>query len=331
MKCLSIKKSLVIMTLTIAIALQTQAQQTVHKMILDKMNYLLYLPEEYETNTKKQFPLMLFLHGAGECGDDIEKVKTHGPPLKIVNGYKYPFIVVSPQSPERGWKPDFILRLVLDLQKNYRIDKERTYLTGLSMGGFGTWRTAQTYPQLFAAIIPVCGGGNSQNIWTLKNMPIWCFHGAKDDIVDISYSQIMIDSLKNYNNPNVKFTIYPESKHDSWTETYNNEEVYKWMLSHKRFKYEEKPVTADALNEYVGEYSSPILGSIRLIVRDKQLVMEREKSPPTVCKFAGNDKFFFASDSFENLKFNRNENNAIVGFIYIYTQFKIDFKKQAAN
>lgn len=112
----------------------------------------------------------------------MEKVKLLGTPRKIADGHKYPFIVVSPQSPERGWRSDFIQKLLIDLQKRYRIDVDRTYLTGLSMGGFGTWRTAQSYPKLFAAIIPICGGGDRYNVWSLENMPIWCFHGAKDDM-----------------------------------------------------------------------------------------------------------------------------------------------------
>jgi predicted esterase len=311
-------------------SVRTQAQQSAHKLILDQMNYLLYLPEEYESDTTKQWPVMVFLHGVGECGDDIEKVKFLGPPRKIADGYKYPFIVVSPQSPERGWRPDFIRRLVIDLQNRYRIDKERTYLTGLSMGGFGTWRTAQTFPELFAAIVPICGGGDAHQVWSLENMPVWCFHGAKDESVNISHSQNMIDSLKKYDNPNVKFTIYPEAGHDSWTETYNNEEVYKWMLSHKRFKYKEKAIAKESLNEYVGEYF-PVegRGSFRLIVNDNGLKIEGDGNAPTATySFAGNDRFFMAPDKFESLKFNRNDNNKIVGFTYIFAQFKIDFIKQ---
>ncbi|MFV0419922.1 MAG: prolyl oligopeptidase family serine peptidase [Dysgonomonas sp.] len=329
MNYLLTKRSLFItLLITLLVCTQTQAQQTSHKIILDQMNYLLYLPDGYEADTTKQWPMMVFLHGVGECGDEVEKVKLLGPPRKIADGHKYPFIVVSPQSPERGWKPDFIQKLVIDLQKKYRIDEDRTYLTGLSMGGFGTWRTAQSYPELFAAIIPICGGGDSYNVWSLENMPIWCFHGAKDDSVEISYSQTMIDSLKPYNNPNVKFTIYPKAGHDSWTETYNNEEVYKWMLSQKRFKYKEKPITPEALSEYTGTYANEG-NPFQIIAEDNGLkIVWNEKAFSPIYKFTGNNKFIVTPDKFDYIKFDKDENNVITGFTMFYSRFKMSYKKQ---
>jgi len=308
---------------------ETQAQQTAHKIILDQMNYLMYLPEGYEADTTKQWPMMVFLHGVGECGDEVERVKLLGPPRKIADGHKYPFIVVSPQSPERGWKPDFVQRLVLDLQKRYRIDKDRTYLTGLSMGGFGTWRTAQVYPELFAAIIPICGGGDSYNVWSLENMPIWCFHGAKDDNVVVAYSENMIDSLKPYNNPNLRFTIYPEAGHDAWTETYNNEKVYEWMLSFKRFKYEEKPIINEQLKEYTGNYISEYGDTIKLGMTDKGLhIIWRGENTGEPYIFAGNDKFFIHPEKYENLKFERGDGNNISGLTFFYSRYKMKYRKE---
>ncbi|MDR2955279.1 MAG: dienelactone hydrolase family protein [Prevotella sp.] len=307
-----------------------KAQQTAHTIILDKMNYLLQLPEGYNDEIQKDWPLMVFLHGAGETGDDVEKVKLLGPPRKIADGYKYPFIVVSPQSPEHGWNADFVRRLVLDLQKRYRIDEDRTYLTGLSMGGFGTWRTAQSYPELFAAIIPICGGGDSYNPWSLENMPVWCFHGDKDDVVDIKYSQGMIDSLKPYNNPNVKFTVYPGVGHDSWTETYNNEDVYKWMLSHKRFKYEETPMTDAQLQEYTGKYiRTEYNETMEMVVKDNHLqTYWGDDSYGNMYKYAGNDVFFIEPTRYQNVKFTRDKDNKVSGMTVYYNRFRMDYKKQ---
>ena len=323
------KLLVILIAMTVFAAAQMHAQQTAHKIIFDQMNYLLYLPDGYESDSTKQWPMLVFLHGVGECGDELEKVKFLGPPRKIADGYKYPFIVVSPQSPERGWRPDFLQKLILDLQNKYRVDKDRTYLTGLSMGGFGTWRTAQAHPELFAAIVPICGGGDPQKVWSLENMPVWCFHGAKDESVPILYSQSMIDSLKNVDNPNVKFTVYPEAGHDSWTETYNNEAVYTWMLSHKRFKYEEKAIAAEALHEYSGTYlSAEGDRTVFLIVRDNGLVIGWDEKASSTVYFAGNDKFFFESVRFENLKFVRDEKKVITGFTYSFSQFRINFKKQ---
>src|SRR5687768_3531925 len=133
------------------------------------VNYLLYLPQDYNKDTATKWPMIVFLHGAGEVGTDIEKVKVNGPPKLIEQGKQFPFIVVSPQAPPReGWEPQIIIRLVKALQSTYKIDKERIYLTGLSMGGFGTWAIAMKFPNVFAAIAPVCGGGDTAEIMNLK-------------------------------------------------------------------------------------------------------------------------------------------------------------------
>lgn len=196
------------------------------------LNYLLYLPDNYD-NTEN-FPLVLFLHGSGERGDDIEKVKTHGPPKLISHGEKFNFILVSPQCPEnKRWDADQLSLLLDEIEKKYKVDKNRIYVTGLSMGGYGAWKIAQTYPDRFAAIIPVCGGGDFLNACVIKHLPIWVFHGSLDKVVSIQESERMVNALRRCNG-NVKFTVYPEATHDSWTETYNNPAVYEWMLSQKK-------------------------------------------------------------------------------------------------
>lgn len=192
--------------------------------------YLLYLPKDYETSDKK-YPLMLFLHGAGESGNDLDKVKVHGPPKIVENKTDFPFIVVSPQSPGRGWQPDVLNGLLDDVIAKYRVDTDRVYLTGLSMGGYGTWSLAAAHPDRFAAIAPICGGGNPEDAAKLKEIPMWVFHGAKDSVVPLDRSQVMVDAVKAAGG-DVQFTVYPEAEHDSWTETYDNEELYKWMLKH---------------------------------------------------------------------------------------------------
>src|SRR5436190_19877428 len=124
-----------------------------------ELNYLLFLPRGYEPSGKR-WPLILFLHGAGERGSDIQKVATHGPPKKVKNDPDFPFIVVSPQCPEREhWSNDSLLLLLEEVLNKYSVDTNRVYLTGLSMGGYGTWSLALAYPEKFAAIVPICGGG----------------------------------------------------------------------------------------------------------------------------------------------------------------------------
>jgi predicted peptidase len=197
-----------------------------------KLDYLLYLPKGYQDSTK-EWPLMLFLHGAGESGSDLAKVKTHGPPKIVESKPDFPFILVSPQSPGRGWNPETLNALLNDIQKNYRVDKDRVYLTGLSMGGFGTWALAAAHPEKFAAIVPICGGGNTADAAKLAKLPIWVFHGEKDPTVPVQNSKEMVAAIKAAGG-NVKATYYPEAGHDSWTETYNNPELYKWLLEQKR-------------------------------------------------------------------------------------------------
>ncbi|MBN1349724.1 prolyl oligopeptidase family serine peptidase [candidate division KSB1 bacterium] len=197
------------------------------------IEYLLYLPDDYET-TGEKFPLMLFLHGAGERGDQLEKVKLQGPPKLIDEGKKFPCIVLSPQCPANQWWSVEVLDVLLqEACKTYRVDKDRIYVTGLSMGGFGTWALASAFPQRFAAIAPICGGGNPLLAPRLKALPIWVFHGAKDQVVPLKQSQDMVDALEKAGGQ-VKFTIYPDAGHDSWTETYANPEFYDWLLSHIR-------------------------------------------------------------------------------------------------
>jgi predicted peptidase len=197
-------------------------------------DYLLYLPKDYGTH--KQWPLMLFLHGAGERGVNLEQVKKHGPPKLIEQGREYPFIVVSPQCPRDRWWPELLdtLSTLLDeVESSHAVDPTRIYLTGLSMGGFGTWSLACLQPDRFAAIAPVCGGGQWFLADRLKEIPVWAFHGARDNVVPLRLSEEMVDAVKRAGG-SARLTVYPEAGHDSWSATYDNPELYRWFLSHRR-------------------------------------------------------------------------------------------------
>ncbi len=197
-----------------------------------EMDYLLSLPKDYDKQEK--WPLLLFLHGAGERGSELDKVKVHGPPKLIAAGRDIPMIVVSPQCPaEQWWNIDALLALLDSIEKTHKVDKERIYVTGLSMGGFGTWSLASRAPERFAALVPICGGGEPYWAERFSHVPIWVFHGAKDAAVPLIRSEVMVEALrKKKGNP--KFTVYPEAGHDSWTETYNNPELWDWLLAQKR-------------------------------------------------------------------------------------------------
>ncbi|WP_304147353.1 prolyl oligopeptidase family serine peptidase [Ignavibacterium album] len=199
-----------------------------------ELQYLIYLPKNYETS-EERFPLLLFLHGAGERGNDIELVKRNGPPKLVEEGKEFPFIIVSPQCPEGtrwNYQTLALTALLDEIESKYRVDKNRIYVTGLSMGGQGTWTLALTQPNRFAAIAPVCGWTDSWEVCKISRIPTWVFHGAKDIVVPVTESQEMVKALQDCGAKEVKLTIYPEANHDSWTETYNNPELYNWLLSH---------------------------------------------------------------------------------------------------
>jgi len=216
-----------------------QQEQAFAKTITKDLSikYLLYLPKGYGEKEKK-WPLMMFLHGAGERGSNLNKVKVHGPPKIVEAGKDLPFIIVSPQCPKDDWwteRDDELIHLLDDIQKRYDVDAERVYLTGLSLGGYGTWTLGSTYPERFAAIVPICGGGKRFFGWRLKDVPVWAFHGGKDSVVPLRESAEMVQAV-NRGGGNAKLTIYPDANHDSWTKTYDNPELYKWLLRHRKEK-----------------------------------------------------------------------------------------------
>jgi len=209
-----------------------------------KLAYLLYLPDNYEQNAIEKWPLILFLHGSGERGTDVWKVAAHGPPKIITNNpVAFPFIMIAPQCPEgQIWQSESLLSLLDEICRKHRVDLSRVYVTGLSMGGYGSWDLGMAFPERFAAIAPICGGGELISVLlssreksaALKTLGIWAFHGAKDSVVPVEESQRMVDTVKKAGAKDVKLTIYPEAEHDSWTETYKNPGVYEWLLAHRR-------------------------------------------------------------------------------------------------
>jgi predicted peptidase len=222
-----------------------QSAQSFHlerKQVL-AANYLLYLPEGYSADSTQRWPLILFLHGAGERGTNVWLVAKHGPPKIDTTMTNFPFIVVSPQCPDgKAWSDDVLLALLDQVEAKCRVDTHRVYLTGLSLGGFGTWSLGLHHPERFAAIAPICGGGSfidvyvaeDQNKAALNSLGVWAFHGGKDPVVPLNESQRMVDYLKKVGVNEVKFTIHPDAVHDSWTQTYDNPELYAWFLQHSR-------------------------------------------------------------------------------------------------
>lgn len=236
MKLKSLAAALLLFPLVIQAAEQT-ARDFTGRIALDVgYRYLLSLPEGYDVDTTKKWPLVVFLHGAGERGADLEVLKKHGPPKLLAAGRKFEAIIASPQClPKQVWNPHGIKALTDHIVQTQRVDADRIYLTGLSMGGYGTWETAMEYPHTYAAVVPICGGAGVRWVMAerIKHLPVWIFHGAKDPVVSPDFSKKMHDALTKAGG-NVKMTIYPEASHDSWTATYDDPEMWTWLFEQKR-------------------------------------------------------------------------------------------------
>ncbi|WP_370897735.1 prolyl oligopeptidase family serine peptidase [Chryseobacterium gossypii] len=198
----------------------------------EKISYIL----DYPQKTNGNIPLIVFLHGSGERGNNLEMVKAHSP-FTYKNLIKEPVAILAPQCPANMWWDTVtVYHLIKDIQKKYRIDASRIYLTGLSMGGWGTWKLAMEHPEMFAAVVPVCAPADrvmEANVDQYKNLPIKIFHGGNDDIVSPINSINMYQAVKKIN-PAVTLTIFPDDNHNSWDSTYSDPKLYEWMLSQKK-------------------------------------------------------------------------------------------------
>lgn len=224
--------------------------------------YALFLPEQYGKDNIR-LPLILFLHGSGERGVDLEKVKKLGVPRVAMKQKGFPFIVLAPQCPPGRWWTDIevtemVMAMLDEVTEKYLVDTDRIYLTGLSMGGFGTWWLAQQYPDRFAAIVPVCGGGNPYLNERLIDMPTKVYHGAKDTAVPAMLSQQMVNALRMFAaqkklRPPVELIIYPDRGHDAWTPAYDDTKLYEWLmqqtLSARKAGKTTEPLTASPAGE----------------------------------------------------------------------------------
>jgi len=203
-----------------------------------ELKYQLLSPTAAAQPGDEKFPLVLFLHGAGERGSDNQAQLKHGTGnfATAALRQKYPCYVAAPQCRTGQWwntQADLLLELIADLQKQHRIDPQRIYVTGLSMGGFGTWELISRKPELFAAAAPICGGGDPAKAAACASLPIWVFHGAQDTVVRPELSRVMVEALKKAGGM-PKYTEYPGVGHDSWTATYADPAFMEWLFAQKR-------------------------------------------------------------------------------------------------
>ncbi|TDS07559.1 carboxylesterase family protein [Sphingobacterium paludis] len=202
-----------------------------------KYNYLLYLPKDY-AKTSKRYPVVVYLHGGSHKGQDLNKLKGYGLPYLIDKGEDFEFIIASPQCPDNKYwsNENWFDSLYLDLSEKYRIDSKRMYVTGISMGGYGAYTVAMDFPEIFAAIVPLCGGINDSDtsrICNLRDIPIWTFHGTADDKIPIKETERIAAQLR-FCKGNMKFTRLENAGHGIEYLYEKNREIYTWMLKQRR-------------------------------------------------------------------------------------------------
>jgi predicted peptidase len=206
----------------------------------DRLAYLVHVPPGPPPDEAPGWPVLLYLHGAGERGSDPEALKRQGLPRLVERHADFPFVTVAPQcAAGSAWYryPRTLLALLDDVLARLPVDPARVYLTGNSMGGYGTWGLAGRHPERFAAIAPVCGGGLRTDGFparahALRRMPVWAFHGALDEVVPPGESQRLVDALR-AEGAEVRFTLYPDLGHDSWSRAYGDPALYAWLLAHR--------------------------------------------------------------------------------------------------
>jgi len=202
------------------------------------IGYLLYLPKDFKRQGART-PLMLFLHGRGESSGPLSLVKKWGPPRLVERGEDLPYVIVSPQCPvKESWaepgQQELLLKLIAHIKQAFPIDENKVYLTGLSMGGYGSWRLAADHPELFAAVVPICGGGKPEDGPNLARLPIWVWHGTEDSSVPFQRSVEMVEAIKKAGGNQVRFTTVEHVGHNSWEAAYATPELYEWLDKQSR-------------------------------------------------------------------------------------------------
>lgn len=231
------------------------------------IDYLLYQPEGYHSDTLKKWPTMIYLHGAN-MGKTFDRHRRNFPARHLENDMKLPFICVIPICKAKGWEPTILNYMLDDVISKFRIDEDKIYLTGASMGGFGTWKWLVNNPERFAAGAPVAGWSekrDSVTAWKLRNMPIWVFHSEDDKQVSIQPNIEMVNELRKYSTK-VKFTIYDDVGHKSSRPTYlENPVIYDWFATQNRKNNLPEAVLLDpeSGSKYAGYY---LLGNDTLTI-----------------------------------------------------------------
>ncbi len=201
------------------------------------LKYIVTAPTDFDKQ-EESLPMIVFLHGAGERGDDLEKLKVYCIPKIFTNNPDTERVItLSPLChSEKTWYDHKwqVIKLIDEIAEEYNVNKNKITLCGISMGGFGTWEIALSVPEKFAAIAPICGGGMSWRAWYLRNMPIRVYHGGRDDIVPMQYSELMVNAIKAQGNKNIEFTVYEDLYHPCWDRAFEKTDLIKWLATSEK-------------------------------------------------------------------------------------------------
>lgn len=258
MKNLVISISLIILSMSATAQETNEYKAKTFVQGKDTLQYRILMPVKF--NPDIEYPVVLVLHGSGERGNDNQAQLTHGSKLFLDSTIreKFPAIIVFPQCPadsywsnvhilavngkrtfrfQKGGKPTSAMKLLMGLVNEIEdqpyVDDDRLYVGGLSMGGMGTLEILRRMKGEFAAAFPICGGDNPKNVKKYKDVPLWVFHGDKDDVVTPEHSQIIVNALK-AEGVDVKFSLYPEANHNSWDQAFAEPELLPWLFSHRK-------------------------------------------------------------------------------------------------
>ncbi len=226
-------KSLIIFVCLIFFIITDNSAQDLEAVKNSNLPYQFWVhyPEGYKDNPKKKYPLLMYLHGRSIQGNNLEMVKKYGVIYETLRGLKIDFIVIAPQC-QNGWDNTKLLKILDYAENTYRVDKNRVYLTGMSMGGYGAWYFAGAHPDRFAAVAPVCGGGKLSDAQNLKKLPHWVHHGVLDKPVPIAESEKMVKAIRAAGNKNVEFSVYKNWGHSELVAVFADKNLYKWFLKH---------------------------------------------------------------------------------------------------
>ena len=235
-------------------------------------SYLAYLPDGYDKTNAKAWPLIIYLHGSSCKGNNLERLKKYGPPFYLERGMDVDAIVISPQCPSnKNWTAGkWFESFYQELKDKYNIDESRVYLTGMSLGGFGTWDIASRYPEYFAAIMPLCGGGRPNMVETLKDIPTWVFHGEVDRKVKIGRSEEMVEALQEVGSKPI-FSVLKGQGHGI-QKVYSDQNIYKWLLSQHKQAYQRFLEITSFWSPKVDSVNSKNTENSQLVVKETPVI-----------------------------------------------------------